>query len=62
MAAAVEAASALRRDVAGLAALELMDGPSLRLVADHLAAPPPVAPDAGAYLLVEVDAPAEKPA
>jgi FAD/FMN-containing dehydrogenase len=59
VAAAVEAASALRRDVAGLAALELMDGPSLRLVADHLAAPPPVAPDAGAYLLVEVDAPAD---
>jgi FAD/FMN-containing dehydrogenase len=59
IAAVVEAAAALRRSVAGLAALELMDGPSLRLVADHLGAPPPVAPDAGAYLLVEVDAPTD---
>jgi FAD/FMN-containing dehydrogenase len=59
IAAAVDAAAALRRSVAGLAALELMDGPSLRVVADHLAAPPPVAPDAGAYLLVEVDAPTD---
>jgi FAD/FMN-containing dehydrogenase len=59
VAAAVDAAAALRRSVAGLAALELMDGPSLRVVADHLAAPPPVAPDAGAYLLVEVDAPTD---
>jgi hypothetical protein len=31
---------------------------SLRLVADYLGAPPPVAPAAGAYLLVEVGAPA----
>ena len=59
IAAAVDAAAAVRRSVAGLAALELMDGPSLRVVADHLATPPPVAPDAGAYLLVEVDAPAD---
>jgi FAD/FMN-containing dehydrogenase len=59
VAAAVDAAAALRRSVAGLAALELMDGPSLRVVAAHLAAPPPVAPDAGAYLLVEVDAPTD---
>jgi FAD/FMN-containing dehydrogenase len=57
IAAAVDAAAVLRRSVAGLAALELMDGPSLRVVADHLAAPPPVAPDAGAYLLAEVDGP-----
>ena len=59
IAAAVDAAAAVRRTVAGLAALELMDGPSLRVVADHLATPPPVAPNAGAYLLVEVDAPAD---
>jgi FAD/FMN-containing dehydrogenase len=59
IAAAVDTAAALRRSVAGLAALELMDGPSLRIVADHLAAPPPVAPDAAGYLLVEVDAPTD---
>jgi FAD/FMN-containing dehydrogenase len=59
IAAAVDAAAALRRSVAGLTALELMDGPSLRLVADQLGAPPPVAPDAGAYLLVEADAPTD---
>ena len=54
---AVAAAAALRRDVPGLSALELMTGPSLRVVAEFLGAPPPVAPDAGAYLLVEADAP-----
>jgi FAD/FMN-containing dehydrogenase len=56
VAVAVEAAAGLRRDVAGVSALELMTGPSLRLVADHLDAAPPVAPEAGAYLLVEADA------
>jgi FAD/FMN-containing dehydrogenase len=56
---AVALAAALRRGVVGLAALELMTGPSLRRVADHLGTPPPVAPDAGAYLLVEVDAPGD---
>jgi len=56
---AVAIAAALRRGVAGLAALELMTGPSLRRVADHLGSPPPVAPEAGAYLLVEVDAPGD---
>jgi FAD/FMN-containing dehydrogenase len=59
VAGAVEAAAGLRRDVAGLSALELMTGPSLRLVADHLGSPPPVAPEAGAYLLVEADTPAD---
>jgi FAD/FMN-containing dehydrogenase len=50
---AVALAAGLRRDVAGLQALEMMTGPSLRLVADFLGSAPPVAPDAGAYLLVE---------
>jgi FAD/FMN-containing dehydrogenase len=59
VAGAVETAAGLRRDVAGLSALELMTGPSLRLVADHLGSPPPVAPEAGAYLLVEADSPAD---
>jgi FAD/FMN-containing dehydrogenase len=59
VAVAVEAAAGLRRDVAGVSALELMTGPSLRLVADHLDAAPPVAPEAGAYLLVEADAPGD---
>jgi FAD/FMN-containing dehydrogenase len=53
---AVALAAELRRALTDLQALELMTGPSLRLVADHLSAPPPVAPDAGAYLLVEVGA------
>ena len=56
--AAVALAAALRPTLSGLQALELMTGPSLRLVADYLGAPPPVAPAAGAYLLVEVGAPA----
>jgi FAD/FMN-containing dehydrogenase len=56
---AVAIAAGLRRGVVGLAALELMTGPSLRRVADHLGTPPPVAPEAGAYLLVEVDAPGD---
>ena len=59
VAGAVEAAAGLRRDVAGVSALELMTGPSLRLVADHIDAAPPVAPEAGAYLLVEADAPGD---
>jgi FAD/FMN-containing dehydrogenase len=56
--AAVALAAAVRRDDAGVGAgveaIELMTGPSLRLVAEHLEAPPPVAPDAAAYVLVEV--------
>jgi FAD/FMN-containing dehydrogenase len=56
--AAVALAAAVRRDDAGVGAgveaIELMTGPSLRLVAEHLEAPPPVAPDAEAYVLVEV--------
>jgi FAD/FMN-containing dehydrogenase len=54
--AAVALAAALRRHLAGVMALELMDGVSLRLVADHLGVPPPVAPrarSAAAFLLVE---------
>ena len=57
--AAVTLAAELRRTLPDVDALELMTGPSLRLVADFLAAPPPVAPDAGAYLLVEVGAGAD---
>lgn len=56
LAAAVELAAALRRHLPGVMALELMDGASLRLVADHLGVPPPVSPearDAAAFLLVE---------
>jgi FAD/FMN-containing dehydrogenase len=51
---AVALAGDLRRDLPGVQALELMTGPSLRVVADFLATPPPVAPGAGAYLMVEV--------
>ena len=40
-----------------LQALELMTGPSLRLVAGYLDSAPPVAPAAGAYLLAEAGAP-----
>src|ERR671910_866812 len=50
---AVALAAALRRDVAEVRALELMEGDSVRVVAEHLDARPPVAPDAGAFLLVE---------
>jgi FAD/FMN-containing dehydrogenase len=50
---AVALASALRHELPEVHALELMDGDSMRLVAAHLGAPPPVSPDAGAYLLVE---------
>jgi FAD/FMN-containing dehydrogenase len=53
---AVALAATLRRTLPDVQALEMMTGPSLRIVADFLAAPPPVAPDAGAYLLVEVGA------
>ncbi len=53
---AVALAADLRRALPGVQALELMTGPSLRLVADFLAAPPPVTPEAAAYLLVEVGA------
>jgi FAD/FMN-containing dehydrogenase len=51
---AVALAAALRATVDGVQALELMTGPSLALVAGYLGAPPPVAPGAAAYLLVEV--------
>jgi FAD/FMN-containing dehydrogenase len=51
--AAVALAAAVRREVAGIAALELMDGPGLEVVARYLDAAPPVASGAGAYLLVE---------
>ena len=50
-------AAALRRAVPDLQALELMTGPSLRLVAGYLGSAPPVAPGAGAYLLAEAGAP-----
>ncbi len=51
---AVAMAAELRRAVPDVQALEMMTGPSLRLVAEHLGTAPPVAPGAGAYLLVEV--------
>ncbi|HKE76924.1 MAG TPA: FAD-binding oxidoreductase [Acidimicrobiales bacterium] len=57
VAAAVALAVAVRAAVPDVLALELMDGPGLRLVAGHLGATPPVAPDAGAYLLVEAGGP-----
>ena len=52
--AAVRLASAIRVDVPDVTALELMTGPSMRLVAEFLGATPPVVPDADAHLLVEV--------
>jgi len=52
--ATVALAGDLRSALPDVRALELMTGPSLRLVAGYLRAEPPVAPDAGAYLLVEV--------
>jgi FAD/FMN-containing dehydrogenase len=52
--AAVALAAALRVRADGVQALELMTGRSLDVVAGYLGAPPPVAPGAGAYLLVEV--------
>lgn len=54
IAAAVELATALRVHLAGVEALELMAGDSLRLVATQLGTKPPVEPDAAAFLLVEV--------
>lgn len=59
VAVAVALAADLRRALPDVLALELMTGPSLRLVADFLGAAVPVAPDAGAYLLVEVGAAAD---
>lgn len=56
---AVALAAELRRTLPDVQALELMTGASLAIVADHLATPPPVAPGAGAYLLVEVGAAAD---
>jgi len=49
----------LRRRLPSVRALELMTGPSLRLVAEVLEATPPVAPDAGAFLLVEAGGPVD---
>jgi FAD/FMN-containing dehydrogenase len=57
VAAVVALAAVVRAAVPDVLALELMDGPGLRLVAGHLDATPPVAPDAGAYLLVEAGGP-----
>lgn len=54
MSAAVDLAAQLRAGLPGTQALEAMAGDSVRRVADHLGVPPPVAPDAGAFLLVEV--------
>ncbi len=51
---AVSLAGELRRALPDVLALELMTGPSLRLVAEFLDATPPVAADAAAFLLVEV--------
>jgi FAD/FMN-containing dehydrogenase len=50
---AVSLASELRRALGEVRALELMEGEGMRVVASHLGAAPPVAPDAGAFLLVE---------
>jgi FAD/FMN-containing dehydrogenase len=49
----VSLASALRHDVGAVRALEVMEGDSMRVAASYLGATPPVAPDAGAFLLVE---------
>jgi FAD/FMN-containing dehydrogenase len=57
VAAAVALAAAVRAAVPDVLALELMDGPGLRVVAGYLDATPPVAPEAGAYLLVEAGGP-----
>jgi FAD/FMN-containing dehydrogenase len=51
---AVALAADLRRALPDVQALELMTGPSMRIVADHLGASMPTAPGAGGYLLVEV--------
>ena len=56
---AVALAGELRRALPDVLALELMTGPSLRLVAEFLDATPPVAADAAAFLLVEVGGPAD---
>ncbi|MGH9213936.1 MAG: FAD-binding oxidoreductase [Acidimicrobiales bacterium] len=57
--AAVALAADLRSTLAGLRALEVMAGDSLRRVADHVGVPPPVAPGAAAFLLVEVAGPVD---
>jgi FAD/FMN-containing dehydrogenase len=54
VAAAVALAARLRSGLPGVQALEVMTGPGMRLVADHLGVGLPVAADAGAFLLVEV--------
>jgi FAD/FMN-containing dehydrogenase len=53
---AVDLAAALRARVPDVAALELMTGPGLALVAGYLGGSPPVPAAAGAALLVEVAA------
>jgi FAD/FMN-containing dehydrogenase len=50
---AVSLAADLRHEVAEVRALEVMEGESMRAVASHLGADPPVAPHAAAFLLVE---------
>jgi FAD/FMN-containing dehydrogenase len=50
---AVSLAADLYHEVAEVCALEVMEGQSMRAVAAHLGADPPVAPDAAAFLLVE---------
>jgi FAD/FMN-containing dehydrogenase len=50
---AVAVSAALRREVPELRAVEVMEGDSMRVVATDVGTAPPVAPDAGAFLLVE---------
>ena len=59
MDAAVRLAAALRRGLPGVQALEVMDGDGMRIVAAGLGVPPPVAPEAAAFLLVEVAGPVD---
>ena len=50
---AVSLAAELRHEVGEVRAIEVMEGESMRVVASHLGADPPVAPHAAAFLLVE---------
>jgi FAD/FMN-containing dehydrogenase len=50
---AVSLAAELRHEVGEVRAVEVMEGESMRVVASHLGADPPVAPNAAAFLLVE---------
>jgi FAD/FMN-containing dehydrogenase len=56
---AVSLAADLRHEMAEVRALEVMEGESMRVVASHLGADPPVAPDAAAFLLVEAAGPVD---